>query len=148
MRDEVVLNKIKEVIVLLDEIDTMIEEQSQELQKVDYELSDLYHYIENENISTETSVKLIERIKYLRLLRKSLNIEYAIEKAYKDNSSKMMGNNTRSFLLNSVCKARETYRNNEYKNRVLTDEDITELEITEKKKRGRPPKKKVGDLNE
>ena len=142
MRDKIVLDKIKEAIKILDEIDEMIETQPQELQKIDYELSDLYHYIENENMTNETCVKVVERIKYLRLLRRSLNNEYSIEKAYKDNSNKMMGNNTRVFLLHSVCESADKL-NQEYKNRVLTEEDINNLKQETKRKRGRPRKEMI-----
>lgn len=148
MRDEIFLNKVKQAINIIDEIDEMIETQGQELQKIDYELSDLYHFIENENMSNDTCIKVIERIKYLRLIRRSLNNEYTLEKVYKENSSKMMGNNTRGFLLNTLCQTNENLKT-EYKNRVLTDEDIkTLVEETPHKRRGRPPKKKEGFLSE
>lgn len=141
MRDEILVDKITQAVKILDEIDEMISTQGQELQKIDLELSDLYHFIENNNVTDNTSVKLIERIKQLRLLRRSLQREYEIENAYKNNSSKMMGNGTRSFLLNTIKQTVKNL-NSEYKNRVLTDEDIQNLQSTEKKKRGRPPKKK------
>ena len=141
MRDEILVDKITQAVKILDEIDEMISTQGQELQKIDLELSDLYHFIENNNVTDNTSVKLIERIKELRLKRRSLQREYEIENAYKNNSSKMMGNGTRSFLLNTIKQTVKNL-NSEYKNRVLTDEDIEQLQSTEKKKRGRPPKKK------
>lgn len=141
MRDEILVEKITQAIKTLDEIDEMILTQGQELQKIDLELSDLYHFIENNDINEDTSVKLIERIKYLRLIRRSLQREHEIENAYKNNSSKMMGNNTRGFLLNTVYQTVKNL-NTEYKNRVLTEDDIKELQTNEKKKRGRPPKKK------
>ena len=147
MRDEILVDKIIQAVKILDEIDEMISTQGQELQKIDLELSDLYHFIENNNVTDNTSVKLIERIKQLRLLRRSLQREYEIENAYKNNSSKMMGNGTRSFLLNTIKQTVKNL-NSEYKNRVLTDEDIEKLQSTEKKKRGRPPKNKVGDSDE
>ena len=147
MRDEILVDKITQAVKILDEIDEMISTQGQELQKIDLELSDLYHFIENNNVNDDTSVKLIERIKYLRLMRRSLQREYEIENAYKNNSSKMMGNNTRPFLLNTIKQTVKNL-NTEYKNRVLTDEDIQNLQSTEKKKRGRPPKRKVGDSDE
>lgn len=141
MRDEILVEKITQAIKTLDEIDEMILTQGQELQKIDLELSDLYHFIENNDINEDTSVKLIDRIKYLRLIRRSLQREHEIENAYKNNSSKMMGNNTRGFLLNTVYQTVKNL-NTEYKNRVLTEDDIKDLQTTEKKKRGRPPKKK------
>ena len=146
MRDEILVDKITQAVKILDEIDEMISTQGQELQKIDLELSDLYHFIENNNVTDNTSVKLIERIKQLRLKRRSLQREYEIENAYKNNSSKMMGNGTRSFLLNTIKQTVKNL-NSEYKNRVLTDEDIEKLQSTEKKKRGRPPKNKVGEID-
>lgn len=142
MRDEIVVEKITQAIKVLDEIDEMISTQGQELQKVDLELSDLYHFIENNNVTNETSVKLIDRIKYLRLIRRSLQREYEIENTYKNNSSKMMGNNSRPFLLSTIKQTVKNL-NTEYKNRVLTEKDIENLKTTEKKKRGRPAKKKL-----
>lgn len=142
MRDEIIVNKIIDVVRILDEIDEMITTQSTELQKVDLELSDLYHFIENNDLSKETSLKLIDRIKYLRIVRRTLQREYEIENAYKNNSSKMMGNNTRGLLLTTI---KQTVKNldTEYKNRVLTEEDIKKLtEETPHKRRGRPPKSK------
>lgn len=147
MRDEILVDKITQAVKVLDEIDEMISTQGQELQKIDLELSDLYHFIENNNVTDNTSVKLIERIKQLRLMRRSLQREYEIENAYKNNSSKMMGNGTRSFLINTIKQTVKNL-NSEYKNRVLTNEDIEKLQSTEKKKRGRPPKNKVGDSDE
>lgn len=146
MRDEILVDKITQAVKVLDEIDEMISTQGQELQKIDLELSDLYHFIENNNVTDNTSVKLIERIKQLRLMRRSLQREYEIENAYKNNSSKMMGNGTRSFLINTIKQTVKNL-NSEYKNRVLTNEDIEKLQSTEKKKRGRPPKNKVGEID-
>lgn len=146
MRDEIIVNKIIDVVRILDEIDEMITTQSTELQKVDLELSDLYHFIENNDLSKETSLKLIDRIKYLRIVRRTLQREYEIENAYKNNSSKMMGNNTRGFLLSTI---KQTVKNldTEYKNRVLTEEDIKNLtEETPHKRRGRPPKIKKEEV--
>lgn len=143
MRDKIIYEKIKETINLLDEIDEMINTQSVEVQQVDFELSDWLHYIENNEISDESSIKIVKKIKELRELRRCLNNEHEIEKTYKDNSSKMMGNNTRSMLLVEINKTKNRL-NNDYKNRVLTDETINDL-LNNKKKRGRP--KKVEAVN-
>ena len=43
MRDELIVEKIKNAIQVLDEIDGMIKSQSNELQMIDLELSDYYH---------------------------------------------------------------------------------------------------------
>ena len=145
MRDNEIIDKIKSAITLLDEVDDMINTQSSELQKVDYELSDWYHYIENNELDEQESYKIVQEIKRLRKLRRSLNNEHEIENTYKNNSSKMMGNNTRGLLLAEINKTIRQL-DNEYKNRILTDETINEM-LSIKKKRGRP-KKEVEIENE
>lgn len=137
-RDEIIYNKIKQAVIILDEIDKMINTQGEELQKVDYALCDWLHYIENNQISEKNSIKIIKEIQKLRKQRRCLHNEYEIEKTYKNNSSKVMGNNTREFLLAEISKVIKQL-NNDYKNRILTNEEINNI-LEEKKKRGRPKK--------
>ena len=137
MRDEIIYNTIKEAIKLIDEIDAMINTQAEELQKVDYEISDWLHYIENNETTGKENEKILKKLKELRIKRKSLHKEHAIEKAYKDNSNKMMGNNTRQMLLSEINKTIKQWEN-EYKNRILTEEEIKNF--LETKKVGRPKK--------
>jgi hypothetical protein len=139
MRDELIVEKIKQAIKILDEIDELISTQPEELQKIDYELSDWYHYIENNTLDDATSINIIKRIKELRIIRRGLHREHDIETAYKNNSSKMMGNNTRALLLaeiNKTIKQLDTV----YKNRIITDEDLKTITEKNKKKVGRPKK--------
>lgn len=145
MRDKLIFEKINQAVMILDEIDEMIDTQSSEIQKVDWELSDWLHYIENNDIEEKIAFKIIQRIKELRLIRRSLSNESSIEDTYKNNSSKMMGNNTRQFLIQEIHKT-INHLNCDYKNRILTDEDVKKvIEIT-KRKVGRPRKKKEDDV--
>lgn len=141
MRDKIIYEKIKEAMNLLDEIDNMINTQSTELQQIDYELSDWYHYIENNSLDENSSKKVLEEIQRLRKIRRSLNNEHEIENTYKNNYSKVMGSNTRPFLLAEINKTINRL-NNDYKNRVLTEEKINEL-LSCKKRRGRPRKERM-----
>lgn len=141
MRDEVIVERIKSAIKALDEIDDMISSQAQELQLVDYKLSDLYHLIENNELSDEASINVVKFIHTLRKQRRSLNNEHEIEITYQTNKSKMTGSETRQFLVSEVFKTVKRL-NQEYKNRILTEEDISNL-IGPKKKKGRPRKETV-----
>ena len=141
MRDKIICEKIKQSMLLLDEIDEMINTQSTELQNIDYELSDWYHYIENNEINDKASIKIINEIHRLRKLRRSLHNEYEIENTYKNNASKVMGNNTRQLLLAEVNKTIKRL-DNKYKNRILTEEKINNL-LNSNKKRGRPKKEVI-----
>lgn len=131
MRDELIIEKIKESIKCLDEIDNLINTQSEELQKIDYEISDWLHYVENNDIDEKVSYKIMKRIKELRKIRRSLHNEHEIEVVYKNNSSKMMGNNTRPMLLAELNKTIKQL-DNDYKNRILTDDEIENVIKTRK----------------
>lgn len=144
MRDKIIYEKINQAITLLDEIDEMINTQSTELQKVDWELSDWLHFIENNDVLEKDAFKIIKKIKDLREIRRSLANENAIEDTYKNNASKMMGNNTRQFLLQEIHKTINRL-NCDYKNRVLTDDDIKNVIEPTKKKVGRPRKIKENE---
>lgn len=139
MRDEKIVELVKQGIEILDKIDEMIKTQSIELQKIDYELSDLYHLIENNELSDEASVNIIKRIHDLRKERRALNNEYEIESTYQTHKSKLAGNGTRQFLATEILKTVKQL-GKKYTNRVLTDEDIKSLIEPVKRKPGRPKK--------
>ena len=138
MRDKQIIDKINQAINILDEIDDMIQSQSTELQQVDLELSDLYHLIEFNELNEKQSYKFIKRIHELRLKRRSLQKEHEIENTYKNQANKMMGNNTRQFLLNEINKTIKQL-DTTYKYRVLTDDNIQDL-LSFERGRGRPRK--------
>lgn len=138
MRDKLIIDKITNAISILDEIDNMIKTQSEELQKVDYKLSDLYHLIENNDLSDEASINVVREIHLLRKERRSLNNEHDLEVVYQNQKQKMIGNDSRQFLVTELNKTNKRL-NSEYKNRIYTTEQIEQL-ISPKKKRGRPRK--------
>ena len=145
MRDELIVEKINQVIKLLDEIDNMIETQPTEIQNIDYQLSDYLHLIENNSLSETASVNIIQKIHDLRIARRSLKNEHEIENTYNTHKSKLAGKETRQFLLHEIHKTIKGLAT-PYRNRVLTDEDVDSLLNGEtKKKRGRPPKEKTNE---
>lgn len=137
-RDKEIIEIINIAIKKLDEIDERINNQSSENQEIDYKISDILHYIENNELNDKECVKIVQLLKEFRLIRRSLRNEYEIEKTYKENSSKMMGNNTRGLLMAEINK-KVKQLDNEYKYRVLSEEEIVKL-IGEKSKRGRKKK--------
>lgn len=147
-RDVVLVEKIKLVIDTMDEIDEMIKSQPSKLQAVDFELSDLYHLIEYYDLTESAKVNIVDKIHDLRKIRRSLNNEFEIENTYQTHKSKLTGTETRQFLANEIYKTVKRL-NNEYKNRVLTEESIQELmgeAEPPKKKRGRPKKEENNEI--
>ena len=139
MRDVEIVELVKQGIEILDKIDEMIKTQSIELQKIDYELCDLCHLIENNELSDEASINVIKRIHDLRKERRSLKNEYEIESTYQTHKSKLAGNGTRQFLATEILKTVKQL-GKKYTNRVLTEEDIKSLTEPVKRKPGRPKK--------
>lgn len=145
MRCELLIEKIKTITTLLDEVEEMKKTQSTELQNVDYELSDWYHLIEHNELNEEQSCKVIKRIHELRILRRDLKNEYELEQVISTHKNKLIGTDTRQFLITEMNKTNKII-NQEYKNRVLTQEQIdTVLNDSVKPKRGRPKKVSTSD---
>ena len=146
MRDEIIFDKIKNALALLDEIDDMISSQSYKTQEIDLAIQDWLHYIENNDITDSQGIKIVKELKRLRKERRHLHNEHEIEKVFMNNASKVMGNNTRPLLLAEVGKTMKQL-NSEYKNRFLTDEMIEEI-LSDKRKRGRPKKEETSEKTE
>ena len=142
-RKEKILELISSSVSSLDEIDNMT--QSVELQKVDLELSDLYHIIENSVLDKDQSYNIVQRIHELRVIRRELQDEHEIELTYNTHKSKLSGDNTRQFLLSEIKKT-ENRLGADYKNRVL-DENKIEALLKGSKKRGRPKKEESRGIN-
>lgn len=139
-RDELIVEKIKEVVSKLDEIDNLINTQPQEMQNIDYKLSDLLHLIENNELGDKACINVVKKIHNLRKIRRSLKNEHEIENTYTTHKNKLIGKDTRSFLINEICKT-DKQLNKNYKNRVYTKEEINKLIAP--KKVGRPKKEDI-----
>ena len=141
LRCEQLLEKIKTIMSLLDDIEEMKKTQPTELQKVDYELSDWFHLIEHNELNEKQSSRVIKRIHELRILRRDLKNEYELEQVISIHKNKLIGTDTRQFLLTEMNKTNKLI-NQDYKNRVLTQEVIEKVLNDSKVKRGRPRKEK------
>jgi len=155
-RDLEVMTKIQIIINNLEEIDKMIESQSEELRAVDFEISDILHLIQEskeENLNTKACVNIINRLRELRLRRKYLNNEYEIENAFKQSKNMLPHNGTRKSFAQTIARTVERL-NQPYNNRIMTEEMVESLigkpkeqeVVVEKKKRGRPRKVVDNDL--
>ena len=143
MRYEEFLNTVNNAIKLIDKLDKMIQTQPDELRKVDYELSDYYHLIENNELNDAQSAIVVKRIHELRVARRGLLKEHEIENTYNTHKTKLIGNNTRQFLLAEICKIQKKI-DSEYKNRVLDETTVNNILNTPKKRGvGRPKKQKM-----
>lgn len=111
---------------LLNDLDEYLNEIPNLQSQIDEELSDLYHYIENNELSTKQSLKMIKLIREKRIIRRGLNNDYEMKKTYISNRNKLLIDSQRQFFLTEIYKKNKEL-SSKYKNRRLTDEEIKNL---------------------
>ena len=111
---------------LLNDLDEYLNEIPNLQSQIDEELSDLYHYIENNELSEKQSFKMIKLIKKKRIIRRGLNNDYEMKKTYISNRNKLLIDSQRQFFLTEIHKKNKEL-SSKYKNRRLTNEEIKNL---------------------
>ena len=94
--------------------------------QIDEELSDLLHYIENNDLTPKQSTKMIKLLKQKRTVRRGLCNDYEIKKVYNAHKGKLAIDTQRPFFLSEIHKKAKEL-NSTYKSRQLSDEQIKEL---------------------
>ena len=139
--DIIFLSKLQQVLNTLDEMDNMIKDNPDNQQKIDYEISDYLHLIQNTDLDKLDINKVMAALKKLRLERASHYRFYEITKTYNANRDKLKYTSSRANL-KEIIKNTLDNLNNEYNYRILESDDLNTLcteKIEEKKKRS--PKK-------
>lgn len=111
---------------LLNDLDEYLNEIPNLQSQIDEELSDLYHYIENNELSAKQSFKMIKLIREKRIIRRGLNNDYEMKKTYISNRNKLLIDSQRQFFLTEIHKKNKEL-SSKYKNRRLTNEEIKNL---------------------
>ena len=125
----IVIDILDKIVNICNELDTIEEYNnglSDALSNVDSRLSDLYHYIENNELSAKQSFKMIKLIREKRIIRRGLNNDYEMKKTYISNRNKLLVDSQRQFFLTEIYKKNKEL-SSKYKNRRLTDEEIKNL---------------------
>lgn len=120
------VKKILKIQDELQEIDDYFNELPNLQSKVDEELSDLLHYIENNSLTPKQSAKMIKLIHKKRLERRSLLNDYEIKKVYNENRNKISIDSQRPFFISAIS-SRVKDLDNAYKNRRFTEKEILNI---------------------
>lgn len=141
--DIMFLSKLQQVLNTLDEMDNMIKDNPDNQQKIDYEISDYLHLIQNTDLDKLDINKVMAALKKLRLKRTSHYRFYEITKTYNANRDKLKYTSSRANL-KEIIKNTLDNLNNEYNYRILESNDLNTLctEKTEEKKKRSPKKSK------
>lgn len=121
-----ILEKVKEASEILNSLEEYFETIPDKQSKIDSQLNDIYHYIENHNLNASQSCKLVKQIKLKRQERRKIKNDYELLRTYKTNCSKLSNKDNREFLLCELNKAQKRL-NSTYKNRVYTDKQFETL---------------------
>ena len=121
-----ILSQIYDISKQMTDLDEYFDKLPTLQSKVDEEISDLLHYIENNQLNLKQSAKMIKLLQEKRLIRRGLSNDNIIKNTYNNHKNKLIINVQRPFFLNEINKkAREL--NSTYRNRQLSDENIKEL---------------------
>ena len=121
-----IINNLTKAIVLLDEIDDELDKSPNLQSTVDSKLSDIYHYIENNKLTTSQRYRIVGILADLRTERRQILNDYELLKTFKSNQTKLCNKNNRKMLLAEVHK-KEKQLHTVYKNRIYTEEELKEL---------------------
>lgn len=140
-----VIDKIKNIIELLDELDDYFEKLPNSQSQLDNLISDYRHFVRENDLEKISISKVVEELQQTELKRKQVKKDLDILNIYNKLKNRLLSKTNREFLLNELYK-REKEWHFPYKYRVLTDEEIENL-FCEKKKRGRPRKEEISNEN-
>ena len=110
----------------LEDLDNYFNELPNLQSQIDEELSDLLHYIENNDLTPKQSTKMVKLLKQKRMVRRGLCNDYEIKKIYNTHKGKLAIEKQRTFFLSEIYKKAKEL-NSTYKSRQLSDEQIKEL---------------------
>ena len=126
MSKDELLDLIKQTIQQIDTLEGYLETLSDKRRVNDYQISDLLHFIENNDIKAKDSNKLIKLIKEKRVVRKDLMKQDSIREVWNNNINKLTLKTNRQFLLHEINK-RDKSLDTEYRYRELNEEQLKDL---------------------
>lgn len=132
---ELMLTKFNELDILTSELSDMIKEQPNNQQKIDWMLSDYYHKLEDTNTTDIEFINIGKEIQKARLIRGDYIRTYEIIKCYNENKDKLFwspAHNREEFR--KAIKYAIKYLHEDYKYRVLTEDDIKTFKKQTKEK--------------
>lgn len=118
-----VIEKIREAIILLNNIDEYNETLPSLMSNNDLAISDLYHYIENNTMNSKSSYRIVKELKEKLKERRRLKSEQDIIRVFNNHKQKLIEINNRKMILVDLGKEQKKLQS-PYKNRIYTEEEL------------------------
>ena len=122
-----IVKTVTDICKKLDELDVYIDSLPTLHSEMDMRMSDLYHPIENEELTVKQAKRFTDEIQSVCNNRRIIKTDTAIAKVFRDNQGKLLQKDNRQLLLsrlNSLAKMKE---NTDYYYRVYTEGEINKL---------------------
>lgn len=141
-KEKMFLGKLKALLDTFDSMDKIVEEindiidrQPNEQSRIDQLLSDYYHILENDDLSDEEIINIGKKIHEIRLQRRDENSVGKLIHCYDINKNKLTYSNkgNRQMFYQAIANLKKTLHE-DYKYRILTDNDIINLKEKKIKK--------------
>ena len=127
--DKIFLKTLQDVVQTLEALENIIATNSERQQEVDYKLSDWLHELQNnENLDDAAMANIAKEIKKLRKERNAVRNESELISEYNKNKQKLFYPEQRQFLISAI-QNRNSLLNQDYKNRVITKEEMSYIEM-------------------
>ena len=121
-----VKEKIIEVSKLLDDLEDIDETLSDSLSKVDLQISDLYHFLENMTLNSKSCYRLCRELKVALNNRRTIKKNISLMSKYKSQNNRLIkGKENRQMLLSEIGKCAKQWESN-YHYSIYTEEELTE----------------------
>lgn len=123
-----ILEKIKEVVKLLDELEDYDNDLPSKQSDIDQRISDIYHYVENTRMTTKNSYRVVKELKTLLLERREFKQDQSLLATFENNKAKLNLKSNRAMMLADMHKAQKNL-DTEYKFRIYDkDEFVKQME--------------------
>lgn len=139
-----IIDNTIQAIAILNKTEDYFDELDDNLSICDKLRSDFEHIIETHSIDSLNLPVLFKKMQDTLIKRRRIKRDKSLAVYFMNNSGKLSMKINRGFLLQGL-KNLDNKTDTDYKNRILSDEELTEIMTKETKRgRGRPKKVKEG----
>ena len=122
-----IVKQVQKVCDLLDELDEYLDSLPELHSEMDLRMSDLYHPIENETLTSTQAKRFTDEIKSVCNNRRIIKDDIAYSKVFRDNINKLVQKDNRQMLLTKLYTLSKQKEDAQYTYRVYSDEEINKL---------------------
>ena len=122
-----IVKQVQKVCDLLDELDEYLDSLPELHSEMDLRMSDLYHPIENEKLTSTQAKRFTDEIKSVCDNRRMIKDDIAYSKVFRDNINKLIQKDNRQMLLTKLYTLVKQKEDAQYTYRVYSDEEINKL---------------------